>query len=129
MPVIDALGNEATGIRTLELRVPIGTYTPWALRHGAPGGSDEMTGYIGSFLPLARTEAERRPGDARPALTTLHPDRDAYEQQLGNEIDGLVEEGFLLPLDRRHAYLAGLERWRWAHRPPSRDAPEAPPAP
>lgn len=129
VPVIDALGNEATGIRPLELRVPIGTYTPWALRHGAPGGSDEMTGYLGSFLPLAPKESERRPGDARPALATLHPDRDAYEQQLSQEIDGLVEEGFLLPLDRRHAYQAGLERWHWAHRSAGRDEPETPPAP
>jgi hypothetical protein len=114
VPAVDALGNEATGIRPLELAVPVGTYLPWALRHGRPGGADEMVGYIGSFLPLAPTEANRRPADARPALDARYPSRDAYEEQVTAAIDALVEAGFLLPRDRRHAFEAAIERWTWA---------------
>jgi hypothetical protein len=114
VPVIDEVGNEATGIRPLELAVPIGTYLPWALRHGQPGGADEMTGYVGSFLPLAATQEKRRPGDARPALATLFPSREAYEKGVAKAIDALVEAGFLLSRDRRHAFESATDRWEWA---------------
>lgn len=113
VPQIDALGSEATGIRSLELRVPIGTYLPWALRFGKPGGRDEMTGYIGTFLPLATSASSRRPGDRRPDLQTLYPTREVYEAQLASEIDALVDAGFLLPRDRPAAFNAGVARWDW----------------
>ncbi|MCA9504925.1 MAG: hypothetical protein KC616_17685 [Myxococcales bacterium] len=113
VPSLDALGSEATGIRPLELRVPIGTYLPWALRTGMPGGQDEMIGYLGSFLPLPSDEASRRPGDERPAFATLYPDRAHYEAAVSEAIDGMVEAGWLLPRDRAHAFQAAIERWEW----------------
>ncbi len=113
VPTIDALGSEASGIRPLELRVPIGSYTPWALRYGKRGGSDQMAGYIGSFLPLARSDAARRPGDDRPSLATRYPSRDAYETAVAREIDALVEEGYMLPRDRGRAFRRAGERWDW----------------
>lgn len=114
VPALDALGNEATGLRALELQAPIGTYTPWALRHGRAGGADEMTGYIGSFLPLAPVEEDRRPGDARPALRTLYPDRDAYETRVAKGIDQLLDGGWLLEEDVKPTFDAAIERWKWA---------------
>ena len=114
VPDVDALGNEATGIRSLELRAPIGTLLPWALRFGKPGGSDEMTGYIGSFLPLATRPAQRAEGDRRPALLELYPTRDAFETRVVREIDSLVEDGWMLPRDRVQAFEAALARWEWA---------------
>ncbi|MBJ20966.1 MAG: hypothetical protein CL933_16285 [Deltaproteobacteria bacterium] len=113
VPQVDSLGSEATGIRALELRVPIGTYTPWALRLGKPGGSDEMAGYIGSFLPLALRPETRREGDRRPSLSMLYPTRDAYETSVVNEIDALVEAGWILPRDRAHVFTAAIARWNW----------------
>jgi len=113
VPQIDSLGNERTGIRTMELRAPIGTYTPWSLRYGKPGGSDEMAGYIGSFLPLALRPEARRKGDSRPALSTLYPTRDAYETRVVSEIDTLVEAGWMLPRDRVQAFDAAIARWDW----------------
>lgn len=115
VPAIDALGNELSGIRPLELRAPIGTWTPWALRHGKPGGSDEMTGYLGSFWPLALDEASRRPGDARPPLATIHPDREAYERRVAEAIDAMVDAGWMLRRDRVEAYRAAMARWSWIH--------------
>ncbi len=116
VPAIDAMGNERTGIRPLELAVPIGTLLPWALRHGRVGGADEMVGYVGSFLPLAQTEALRREADTRPSLNRLYPSRDAYEEAVMRAIDELVDAGFLLPRDRRQAFEAAIERWTWARR-------------
>lgn len=114
VPGLDALGSEASGVRPLELRVPIGTYTPWALRHGQPGGADEMTGYVGSFWPLAPTAKARAAGDARPALDERYASRDAYESEVFDAIDALVEAGFMLPTDRRAAFEAAMARWDWA---------------
>lgn len=114
VPAIDALGNEATGLRAVELQAPIGTYTPWALRHGLAGGADEMTGYVGSFLPLAPSAARRAEGDRRPALTMLYPDRDAYETRVALAIDALLEAGWLLPEDMKHVFDAAIARWEWA---------------
>ena len=114
VPAIDALGNEATGLRGVELRAPIGTYTPWALRHGMPGGADEMVGYVGSFLPLAATPESRREEDDRPSLRDLYPSQDAYESKVRTAIDRLVAEGWMLPVDADRAFEAAIKRWTWA---------------
>jgi len=114
VPAIDRLGNEVGGLRALELRAPIATYLPWSLRHGRPGSSNEMAGYIGSFLPLALDAQGRRTGDQRPPLDGLYPTRDAYETRVVAQIDALVEAGWMLPRDRRRAFEAALVRWEWA---------------
>ena len=114
VPAIDPLGNEATGLRAVELQAPIGTYTPWALRHGMPGGADEMVGYIGSFLPLAAMPASRREDDRRPSLKELYPSRSDYEAKVRAAIDGLRRAGFLLEEDAAPAFEAAIARWDWA---------------
>jgi hypothetical protein len=118
VPGVDRFGNEATGIRPLELRVPIGTYAPFALRTGAPFATDEMVGYVGSFAPLARRDADRRQGDRRPPLATLYPTAEAYQAEVAKEIASLIEEGFLLPRDRAYSEKAALDRYRWGNTAP-----------
>jgi len=113
VPGTDRFGNEATGIRPLEVRVPIGTYAPFALRTGAPFATDEMVGYIGSFAPFARRDEDRRQGDRRPSVASLYPTLEAYQAQVATALDDLVAEGFLLPGDRELALAAALDRYRW----------------
>ncbi len=113
MPGTDRFGNEATGIRPLELRVPIGTFAPFALRTGAPFAADEMVGYVGSFAPFARSDEERRTGDRRPSFTSLYPSAEAYRAQVAQALDALASEGFLLPRDRAKAEAAALARQAW----------------
>ena len=113
VPGTDRFGNEATGIRPIELRVPIGTYAPFALRTGAPFATDEMVGYIGSFAPLARRDEDRRQGDRRPSFANLYPTLEAYEAKVKEEVASLIEEGFLLERDRAYAETAALARYRW----------------
>jgi hypothetical protein len=115
VPQVDRFGSEATGLRALELRAPIGTYTPWALRHGAPGGADEMTGYIGSFIPLARGLEDRLEGDARPSIDTIYPTREDYDRRVASAIDALVEAGWMLPRDRGRAWSRAAKRWDWTN--------------
>ena len=112
VPAIDTLGSESTGITAMELRVPIGTYLPWALRTGLPAASDEMIGYLGSFAPLA-CEAEREAGDARPTLPELYPERAVYEARVDKALIAMIREGWMLPEDRAFARRAAMKRWEW----------------
>ena len=113
VPATDRFGNEATGIRPIELRAPIGTYAPFALRTGAPFATDEMVGYVGSFAPLARRDESKRQGDRRPSFASLYPTLEAYQAQVNKEVTDLIQEGFLLPRDQAHAEAAALARYRW----------------
>jgi hypothetical protein len=113
VPQVDQLGNEQSGIRALALRAPIGSYAPWALRIGAPFAADEMTGYVGSFVPLALTPQTRREGDTRPSLAELYPDRAAYEARVAAELDAMIAEGWLLARDRDREREAAMQRWNW----------------
>jgi hypothetical protein len=113
VPQVDELGNERSGIRALALRAPIGTWTPWALRTGAPFASDEMVGYLGSFVPLARTRESRREGDTRPPLDGLYADRAAYLERVDAGLAALIAEGWLLPRDRERERTAAIARWDW----------------
>jgi len=113
VPQVDTLGNERSGIRSLALRVPIGSYLPWALRAGAPFAADEMTGYLGTFVPLAVSPAERGAGDARPSLALLYPDHAAYQARVEAELDAMVGAGWMLARDRDRERSAAARRWDW----------------
>ena len=52
-------GNETSGVRPVDLRVPLATYTGWNLRSPDIGAPDMLSDMRGSFIPFARTRAER----------------------------------------------------------------------
>ncbi|MFC1575207.1 alpha/beta hydrolase domain-containing protein, partial [Gemmatimonadota bacterium] len=111
---VDGLGNELAGIRGVELRAPLATYAPWNLRWGFVGGSHELTDFVGTFVPLARNEAEREEwGDPRPSVEGLFGDKDAYMERVRSAARELVLQGFLLPEDAATATLAAEARWDW----------------
>jgi hypothetical protein len=99
VPRVDKHGNDRAGIRLPAVQVPVGTYTGWNLR---PRGlaEDELAGLLGSFIPFARTKAERRKtGDPRLSLEERYKDQDEYVQQVSRAARILVEERYLLPED------------------------------
>lgn len=58
VPRVDKDGNEASGVPSVQLLVPLGAYTGWneaAAGFERGGGS----GFFGGSIPFARTEAER----------------------------------------------------------------------
>ncbi|MFO1350815.1 MAG: alpha/beta hydrolase domain-containing protein [Gammaproteobacteria bacterium] len=112
VPQADALGNEQGGVRGLELRVPLATYTPWLLRSIPP--TDELVDYYGLFIPLPRTERERAArADARPSIASLYQDKNDYLKKAGQAAQALVTERLLLAEDvaRRLREMAAL--WDW----------------
>lgn len=120
VPQVDSLGNELGGIRNLEIQVPIATYTPWSLRLTALAKQDELNNFRGLFIPLARTEAERREkGDPRPSVAALYQDEADYQQKISTALNDLISQGFVLERDREHLSTRAQSYWDWMHTTPS----------
>jgi hypothetical protein len=61
---------------------------------------DELAGLLGSFVPFARTRAERRKsGDPRLSIEERYKDRAGYVRQVSRAARILVDERYLLPDD------------------------------
>jgi hypothetical protein len=111
---VDGFGNEIGGVRGVELRVPVATFAPWNLREGYPGSQEELTDFLGTFIPLSRTDEEREArGDPRPSLESLYINRAVYLERVRAATRNLVREGFLLPEDAPRAVELAEFRWAW----------------
>jgi hypothetical protein len=96
---VDADGNDLGGIRNVFVEVPIGTYTGWNLFNRS-FFEDGFCTLQGSFIPFARTKAERlAAGDARLSLEERYPSKDAYVAAIKQAADALVGKRYLLPDD------------------------------
>jgi hypothetical protein len=97
VPQVDRFGNERGGVPAVEILAPLATYAPWNLRVGYPGGTDELTDFVGTYIPLAKTEAERRStGDTRPSIETLYRDKDDFLRAAREAAEALAERRLLL---------------------------------
>ncbi len=99
VPQIDADGNEVPGLRSPDIEAPLGTYTGWAVRKAGFAEGD-LVGNSGSFVPFARTQAERQAsGDPRPSTAERYPTHHPYVTAVATEVQGLVNDGLLLTED------------------------------
>lgn len=108
VPRLDADGNETSGIRSVQLQVPLGTYLGWnvATRGFGRGGG---CGFEGGFIPFARSLAEREArGDPRPSLEERYGDHAGFVQRVREAVTRQQAEGWLLP-DDAAAILAQAE--------------------
>lgn len=99
VPRVNADGNETAGIRPVQLRVPLGTYTGWNVRSGGYYGGTGC-GFMGGYIPFATTRAEREAsGDPRLSLEERYGDHAGFVAQVREAAAALVAEGFLLEED------------------------------
>jgi hypothetical protein len=99
VPKPDADGLDIAGIRSMQIRVPLGTSTGWNVR-AAGHREPALCGLTGSFIPFARTRAERTAsGDPRRSLEERYTDRDGLVRAVERATRELVEERFLLQED------------------------------
>jgi hypothetical protein len=97
---VDADGNEIAGVRSVELRVPLGTFTGWNLRHPDQGAPGDLMSMIGSTLPFCRTADERaRRGDPRPSIAERYASREEYLARVCAACAELVAERHVLAED------------------------------
>lgn len=116
---VDGLGNELAGVRGIELRVPVATYLPWNLRgSSAPAAAGELTDFVGTFVPLPRTEEEREAwGDPRPSLEALYGTRAEYMRRVVAAVQDLTSGGVLLREDAGPVSVRAAQLWDWAMAP------------
>lgn len=99
VPKVDRDGNEQAGIRGIEIRVPLGTYTGWALRREGYGKGD-LSSLNGMFIPFLKTRNERKESDdPRLSLEERYKIHERYVEEVRKSAQELVSQGFLLPED------------------------------
>lgn len=112
VPQVDADGNEIAGIRVPELAVPLATYTGWNLRDAQIGAPDVAMDMIGSFLPFARTRADReKSGDPRKSIRERYAGRDEYVAKVKSAAEPLVRQRLLLERDVQAVAARAGARW------------------
>lgn len=100
VPAVDADGNEVTGIRLPDIRVPLATYTGWNVRHPSIGGSGQTVSLLGSTLPFPTTRAAREAtGDPRAAMAERYANQDDYLRRVHEAAEALIQQGYLLAED------------------------------
>jgi hypothetical protein len=114
VPKADDDGNDVSGVRTLDVQVPLATYTGWALRR-APFAENEDCALTGQYIPFATTKAARiAAGDPRKSVEERYKSFNEYQDKLEHAIDDTIKDGFLLCEDGVPQYdrlvQAGLSR-------------------
>jgi hypothetical protein len=109
---VDSIGNDLGGIRSIELLAPLATYYPWQLRSGMPAANDRLVSFRGTFIPLPKTEADRRAThDSRPSIEALYGHRSTFMSRVDSAAAALVRERFLLPEDVPAAHARMSDVW------------------
>jgi len=109
---VDTIGNELAGIRSIEILVPLATYYPWQLRTGMPSATDRLVSFRGTFIPLPRTEADRRAsGDSRPSIEALYGNKGRFLRQVDDGISSLIGRHLMLPGDSVTARTRMIDIW------------------
>jgi hypothetical protein len=112
VPQVDADGNERDGVRLPEIAVPLGSYTGWNLRDPSIGAPWQRVSFEGSYIPFAKTAAERRKArDPRKSIEERYGSREAYLDRFGHAIDDLIAERWILAEDRAALELRGQQEW------------------
>jgi hypothetical protein len=119
VPAVDEDGNDRAGIRLPEIAVPLATQTGWNWRAPGHGAEDALAAMLGSYLPFARTRAERvAAGDPRPSVEERYPGgRDDYLVRVRRAADALVADRLLLADDVPRVLERAAAHWDWAYSP------------
>jgi hypothetical protein len=112
VPQVNSDGNETAGIRLPEQLVPLATYTGWNLRDPKVGAPDVIYNMVGSFIPFAKTKAERgASGDPRPSIEERYQDKGDYLRKVKEAAIALSGNGFLLKEDIDKIEAKASARW------------------
>ncbi len=120
VPQVDADGNDASGIRTPEQAVPLATTTGWNFRSGRVGNPSTTYPLLGSYIPLARTRAEREARrDPRQSIEERYQNKEDYLQRIRAAATALVKDRLLLADDVAGVVDRAARHWDWATASPA----------
>jgi hypothetical protein len=101
VPKADSDGLDVGGIRTVEVAAPTATLTGWNVRAAGRRPSD-LCGLSGSFIPFAKTKAERQANsDPRPSLEERYGNQAGFVRAVEEATRRLSKERFLAHDERR----------------------------
>ena len=114
LPQVDKDGNVTSGLRLPEQSVPLGTYGGWAFRSESYGQMDTLVSMAGSYIPFAKTKAEReKAGDPRLSVEERYQSRADYVKRVEDAANALAQQRYLLPEDVPTIVKAAGEHWDW----------------
>ena len=114
LPQTNTDGNEIAGAHSPEHEVPLGTYTGWNLRSSDVGASEYLSNMIGSFIPFAKTKADRaRSGDPRLSIEERYQGKDDYLAKVVEAANGLASRRLILKVDIPKISDQAAKRWDW----------------
>ncbi len=116
-PQVDRDGIDLSGVKMPEVATPLGTYTGWNPRDPNTGSPDQLVDFAGSYIPFAKTKAEReRSGDPRPSLEEKYASRAHYLGLLSEAGLKLVKGGYLLAEDLPALIERAAQQWDFTMR-------------
>jgi len=114
VPQVDSDGNDIGGLRLPEQAIPLGTYCDWAFRSESIGAPDTLIAMAGSFIPFAKTKAEReKNGDPRPSIEERYSGRADYLRRVEEVANKLAGERYLLQEHVKRIVDAAGQHWDW----------------
>jgi len=100
VPRVNADGNETSGVPSVQLLAPLGTYTGWNERVDEGYGANGRCLFMGGFIPFATTKAERLAAkDPRPSLEERYRDHAGFVAKVRDVVEKQIKAGWLLPED------------------------------
>jgi hypothetical protein len=115
VPAVDADGNVRAGIRLPDIAVPLATHAGWNYRDQSIGAADRLAGEIGSYIPFARTKADRdRAHDPRLSIEERYRNREEYVGRFAAAALDLVKQRYLLEEDVVDLLQHAVEHYDWA---------------
>jgi hypothetical protein len=115
VPQVDADGNDIAGIRVPEVAVPLATTTGWNFRAARLGNPTTIVALLGSYIPFARTRAEREATkDPRLSIEERYKGKDDYLDRIRSAALAQVKSGFMLEEDVESTVQRAARHWDWA---------------
>lgn len=109
---LDADGNEVAGVRPLDVRAPLATYTGWTRRHPDIGGAGHFIPLLGATHVFPHTAADRAArGDPRPSIQERYGSREMYLERVRAAARDMIAEGHLVQEDFEHVVVQAAERY------------------
>ena len=97
---VNADGNEVAGISMPDVTYPVASHSGFSPRSEKNGAAGELLEYVGSSVPLPRTEFERQSrGDPRPSITGRYESKERYLEAIELAAESLVGRRYLLAED------------------------------
>jgi len=111
VPRSDSDGNDLGTLLVPDVAVPLATYTGWNLRRKNIGADGQLASLLGSYIPFAKTKAEReRTKDPRAAISERYKSLEDYLERYAAVCRALSDQGYLLEEDAARLRKQAAER-------------------